>query len=283
MRPQLVSVEGDDFASIAMTKGSQVSEQVRSLYDELGWLELEAGITYDAHTWEDLRPVASDYVTATRRRVLRHLPASGGRLLDMASGPIQYPEYLEYSAGFAKRVCVDLSQRALDMARAKIGDHGDFLCGDFLDRDIPPNSMDAAVSLHTVYHIHSSRQAAVVRKLVHVVKPGANVVIVYSNPDNLVSMLTRPIRKMLGKIKDNPSAETLYFEPQSLKWWQQFADIADVKIYPWRMLSTRVQKRLIPAGHIGKRMLNSLLKLEERFPRSFVRMGCYPMIVLRKR
>ena len=266
-------------------EGLKVSERVKALYDETGWKEVEEGVTHDAHIWEDLRPAVSDYVAATRRRVLRHLPDEGERLLDMASGPIQYPEYLEFSQGFTTRVCVDLSQRALDMAQAKIGDHGEYLCGDFLDLDIPASSMDAVISLHTVYHIHRDRQPAVVRKLIDVAKPGANVVIIYSNPDNLVSMLARPIRKVLGRTNpmDGARPETIYFDPQPLTWWQQFSDVAEVSIHPWRALSTPVQKRLIPSGKLGTRMLESLFKLEDRFPRFFIRYGCYPMIVLRKK
>ena len=40
-------------------------------------------------------------------------------MLDMASGPIQYPEYLVYSSNFKKRYCVDLSKNALEAAKKK--------------------------------------------------------------------------------------------------------------------------------------------------------------------
>jgi len=266
-------------------EGAEVSQHVKALYDDVGWKEVGDGITYDAQTWEDLRPVAQEYIAETRRRVMRHLPSSGERLLDMASGPIQYPEYLEFSKGFKTRVCVDLSQRALDMARAKIGDHGEYHCGDFLDLEIALNSMDAVVSLHTVYHIHASRQPAVVRKLIDVAKPGANVIVVYSNPHNLVSTVARPIRKLLGRPKpiEGNSSRPLYFDPQPLTWWTQFSDVADVTIYPWRSLSTPVQKALVPSGRLGLKVFDWLFKAEDRFPSFFVRLGCYPMVVLHKR
>ena len=260
-----------------------VSARVRQLYDDIGWKESD-GVTFDAQTGEDLRPSSAAYLSATRLRVTRHLPNSGDRIMDMASGPIQYPEYLEYSRGFSTRVCVDLSQRALDMAQAKIGHRGEYLCGDFLELPLEPDSLDAAVSLHTIYHIHASRQAAAVRKLVQLVKPGGTVVIVYSNPDNLVSTFARPLRKLLGRVnaKDSTQPSTIYFEPQPLRWWRQFEDVAEVKLFPWRTLSTPVQKRLIPSGSIGRTLLRWLFKLEDRFPRFFTRIGVYPMVVLRK-
>lgn len=265
--------------------GPEVSDRVKNIYDDIGWKEVDGGVTYDAKMSEDLRPVASAYVTETRKRVLRHLPKTGDRLMDMASGPIQYPEYLEFSKGFNTRVCVDLSQRALDMARVKIGDHGEYLCGDFLDLKIPSNSVDAVVSLHTVYHIHSSLQPMAVRKMLDVVKPEGNVVIVYSNPNNIVSLALAPFRRILGRInsQEGTTPETIYFQPQPLSWWKQFDDIAKVKIYPWRSLSTPVQKALIHSGLFGQRILHALFKLEDRYPAFFVKYGVYPMIVLTKR
>lgn len=266
-------------------EAARVSNQVRTLYEDVGWKEVAADVSFDAQTGEDLRPVARAYLSATRRRVLRHLPASGDRLLDMASGPIQYPEYLEYSSNFNTRVCVDLSQRALDMARSKIGSHGEYLCGDFFELQIPANSMDAVVSLHTIYHIHATRQGEVVRKLIDVARPGASVVVVYSNPDNLVSTVLRLARRLLGRHESAPldTPEGIYFQPQPLSWWWQFSGIAEIQIFPWRSLSTPVQMAIIPKGWLGRKLLAVLFRMEDWFPRLFVRFGCYPMIVLRKR
>jgi hypothetical protein len=76
--------------TIMESEQQQVTDRVRELYEEIGWKE-SGGVTYDAETGEDLRPSAQDYIAATRRRALRHLPAQGEKLIDMASGPIQYP------------------------------------------------------------------------------------------------------------------------------------------------------------------------------------------------
>jgi ubiquinone/menaquinone biosynthesis C-methylase UbiE len=260
-----------------------VSDQVRTLYDTVGWTMVD-GETYDAQTSEDLRPVARDYVSRCRLRVLRHLPAQGDRLLDMASGPIQYPEYLRYSEHFRTRVCVDLSQRALDMAAARLGPRGEYLCGDFLTMAFADASVDAAVSLHTIYHINAADQASAVRKLLRVTKPGGVVVIVYSNPHYIVSVLGAPLRRLLRSIRpvSDASAErpdTLYFHRYPHSWWRQFGDQADVALFPWRTFATRDQKALITSSRIGA----WLFALEEHFPSFFLRVGCYPMIVLRPR
>ena len=94
-----------------MSDVETVTNQVKNFYETKGWTQV-GDVTSDAAAFEDLREAARSYVSACRLRVLKHLPKGGHRLLDMASGPIQYPEYLKYSEGFDTRVCVDLSARA---------------------------------------------------------------------------------------------------------------------------------------------------------------------------
>jgi ubiquinone/menaquinone biosynthesis C-methylase UbiE len=214
--------------------------------------------------------------------VLRHLPAQGDRLLDMASGPIQYPEYLRYSENFRARVCVDLSQRALDMAAEKLGERGEYRCGDFLTMPFADGSMDAAVSLHTIYHMDAADQATAVRKLIRITKPGGVVVVVYSNPRYIVSSLGAPFRRLVRLVSPARAAgterpDTIYFHRYPLAWWRQFEDTADVALFPWRTFATRDQKALIPSSRVA----SWLFSLEEQFPAFFLRVGCYPMIVLR--
>ena len=68
-------------------------EKVTTFYNSAGW-ETEDGITEDARRWEDLREHAQEYVIKCRLRILDNIPESGDYILDMASGPIQYKEYL---------------------------------------------------------------------------------------------------------------------------------------------------------------------------------------------
>lgn len=100
--------------------------KVSKFYNTVGW-ETLGEVTEDARRFEDLRECAKEYVSKCRLRVLRHIPNHGENILDMASGPIQYKEYLEYSRNYKKRYCVDLSSKALDDAKKKIGDRGVFL------------------------------------------------------------------------------------------------------------------------------------------------------------
>ena len=111
----------------------------------------------------------------------------------MASGPIQYPEYLEYSKNFNKRYCVDLSDAALESAKLKIGEHGVFLHGSFFDISLDEDFFDCSISLHTIYHMGKDRQEEAVRKLLYVTKVGKPVIILYSNPNAFFPRLIRRI------------------------------------------------------------------------------------------
>jgi ubiquinone/menaquinone biosynthesis C-methylase UbiE len=211
----------------------------------------------------------------------------------MASGPIQYKEYLQYSMNFSKRYCVDLSSSALESAEKKIGDHGVFLHGSFFDLDLEENFFDCAVSLHTIYHMDKDRQEEAVRKLIRVTRPGKPVIIVYSNPDTIISsiMSSLPIRALgkAGNLLKRPVEKTgegqdenVYFHPHPIEWWDRFGDVASVKILPWRSFSSTIQKKLIPNNKIGGVMFNLLFNLEERYPGFFVKHFKYPMIILTK-
>jgi ubiquinone/menaquinone biosynthesis C-methylase UbiE len=264
---------------------------VSKFYNTLGW-ETKDGITEDALKFEDLRECAKDYVSKCRLRVLKYIPDSGTSILDMASGPIQYKEYLEYSKNFKKRYCVDLSKLALDMAKEKIGDHGEFLHGSFFDIPMEESFFDCTVSLHTIYHMDKDKQEDAVRKLIYATKPGQPVIIVYSNPSTpIIRFVTFPFRllrriktvlkKFSGRMKPGEDI-ALYFQPLPIKWWKRFSDVSNIKIMPWRAFGSDVQKWLIPNNKIGKKIFDMLFILEERFPKFFVKHFQYPMIILTK-
>lgn len=271
----------------------KAEESVSKFYNTVGW-EIESEITEDARRWEDLREHAKEYVSKCRLRVLRHIPENGANILDMGSGPIQFKEYLEYSNNFNKRYCVDLSLGALEQARKKIGDHGDFLHGSFFDISLEESFFDCVISLHTIYHIHKDKQEEAVRKLIYVTKPGKPIIIVYRNQNTIVSFvrsslpfrLLRQARSLLKKLEKKSEQEeelSLYLHSYPIQWWNRFSDIASVKILPWRSFDSNIQKRLIPDNKIGRKMFGILFNLEDRFPDFFVKHFQFPMIVLTKR
>ena len=267
---------------------NKAEDTISKFYNEKGW-ELNKGITEDAKRWEDLREHSQEYVSKCRLRVLKHIPESGINILDMASGPIQYKEYLKYSKNFKKRYCVDLSKAALDQAREKIGDHGVYLCGSFFDIVIEDEFFDCSISLHTIYHMDKDKQEEAVRKLIRVTKPGKPVIVVYSNPKTLIRYFKFPfsflrrIKKALKRKLGYRNNLEIYFYSHPIKWWYRFNDIADVNVLPWRSFGSTDQKRLVPNTKFGKNMLSFIFDMEEKYPRFFVKYFQYPMIILTKK
>jgi len=258
---------------------NNVEKEVAKFYNTVG-CEIKDGVTGGAARWGDLRECASEYVSKCRLRALRHIPDHGDYMLDMASGSIQWKEYLEYSRNFRKRYCVDLSSKSLDGAKKKIGDHGVFLQGSFFDIDLKENYFDCSISLHTIFHIDKDRQEDAVRKLIKVTKPGKPVIIVYAN--TVMSNLL-PFRLFNWLTKRSAAFCEIYFYVYPLSWWDRFTDVAGIKILPWQTFGSGHQKKLIPDNWLGRKIFNILFTMEDKFPSFFARYCFFPMIILTKK
>lgn len=248
---------------------------VFKFYNEGGWTKRKKN-TKDAILFEDLRPAAKKYVSHCRSKINQFIPKKGDHILDFASGPIQYKEYLKYSKNFKIRHCVDFSKIAIAAAKKKITSKGKFYCNDFLKIKFKKNFFDAIISLHTIYHIAKKDQVKVVKKLILISKKNSPIIIIYSNPNTIISLIKKIIFKK--KIKKG----NLYFYCHDLKWWKQFSDIAKIEFYPWRSFSSQHQKILFPNNFVGKILFELLAHFEKKFPKFFVKYFQYPVIILRK-
>jgi hypothetical protein len=167
------------------------------------------------------------------------------------------------------------------------------LHGSFFDISLEENFFDCSVSLHTIYHIDKDKQEEAVRKLIKITKLGKPVIIVYSNPNTLMSRLrltllscvprkVKDFIKSFRKTGDNNTVD-LYFHPHPIEWWDRFNDSASVRVLPWRSFTADTQKKLMPDNNIGKKMFDILYYLEDRYPVFFVKYFTYPMIILTKK
>ena len=248
---------------------------VYKFYNSKGWLKNSKNFE-DSDLFEDNRHYAKIYVSNCRKRINRFIPNKGDSLLDFASGPIQYKEYLEYSKNFKLRHCVDFSKTAIKEAKSKLKKKGKYYCNDFMKINFQSNKFDCIVSLHTLYHINKKQQRKVVLKLLKIAKKNAPIIIVYSNPETI-------IHKIRKKIKSKKSKKKLYFYCFKNSWWRQFDNLAEVKMVPWRSFSSQHQKILFPNNILGKFLLRVLFKLEDIFKNFFVRNFQYQIIVLKKK
>ena len=248
---------------------------IYKFYNNLGWNQKNK-IFKDAELFEDLREGSKSYVSKCRKKLLDFIPKKGDHILDFASGPIQYKEYLEYSKNFKFRHCVDFSKTAIHEAKKKLGQRGKYYCDDFLNIKFKENYFDCIISMHTIYHIPKSKQKKTVEKLIKVTKKNKPIIIVYSNPNTLLSRLKNLFIKKHSK-------QQIYFYCHSLKWWKQFEKLADIKIICWRSFAAQHQKLLFPNNLIGEMMFNILLVFEKKFPNFFYKNFQYPLIILTKK
>lgn len=159
---------------------STETDSVMKFYDQVGWQEADDKVYIDADRFEDLRPVSAEYIHKCHLRLRKYIPKTGTYLLDAASGPVQYPEYLSYADGYEYRICADISFVALKAAKKKLGDKGIYLQCDITCLPLKDSSVDSFVSLHTIYHIPASKQPMVFLELFRVLKDQCSGVVVYT-------------------------------------------------------------------------------------------------------
>jgi SAM-dependent methyltransferase len=290
-----------------------VKTQVREFYNQVGWQEVGEGLYQNAR-YEDLRPVAREYIHRCHMRVLRHINSAGRFMLDAGCGPIQYPEYLEYSKGYQARVCVDISIVALQEARKRIGDcrsggHGLFVVADIANLPFQPGAFDSAVSLHTIHHLPRAEHVSAYRELYRVLREGAAGVIVNGWDSPPLTRLSEALVRLVERVfalkrrstkeqpqgrsqekpiaKDQPGLET---GPQgtfvrkssaaSLK--QEIGGQMPVEILVWRSVNVRTLRTFVHERWAGRSLLRLLYWLEEKLPHFFGKNGQYPLVVIRK-
>ena len=284
-----------------------IQNNVRNFYDQVGW-KLESDGFYQNAMYEDLRPVSWEYIHRCHMRVKRHL-ANGGRFfLDAGSGPIQWPEYLTYSAGYDFRVCADLSIEGLKEARKRIGEHGLFVVADISHLPFADESFDGVVSLHTIHHVPADDKKNAYLELHRTLKSGRRAVVVngWGRSPMMIrwSRFVGIMEKVFGlnqkpkaiitdsgqgtivvQSTENASGESTgtYIEkdtPQKLL--QELAKQITLEILVWRSVSVRFLRAMIHPWLLGRLWLKLLYRLEERNPQKYGNEGQYPLIILYK-
>jgi SAM-dependent methyltransferase len=285
-----------------MASEFEIKHQVREFYDHIGWQEASDGF-YQNASYEDLRPVVHEYIHNCHLRVLRHLNPSGRLLLDAGSGPIQYPEYLDYSRGYQHRVCADISMVALQEARKRIGTHGLFTVCDIANLPFKSNTFDGLVSLHTIHHLPPEEHVLAYQELYRTLAPGGRGVIVngWDNPPLTIFLnfwigLTERLHAMfrphpvtsdngkeLSSPDNKPAARGTYIRKHNASWLQKdVGSLMPVKIWCWRSVSVRFLRTFIHERYLGSWLLKILYWKEERFPHLLGKYGQYPLVELSK-
>jgi SAM-dependent methyltransferase len=290
---------------------SGVKQEVREFYDQVGW-QFTGETIYQNARYEDLRPVTRRYIHDCHLRVARYLTPSGLYFLDAGSGPIQYPEYLEYSRDYKYRVCADISMTALRAARKRIGEHGLFVLADIANLPFKEECFDGIVSLHTIHHLAENEQHQAYLEIYRVLASKRAAVVVNGWSKSSILSIFEPLIRLANWIRNQvdrgnqrdrtdaasssgngrpavkppsnePNPKGTFSSHNDLEWvMNQIASRIPVEIYVWRTVSVRFTRALIHPRLAGASILRILYALEERFPKFFGEHGKYPLILIHK-
>ncbi len=273
---------------------TDTKQKVREFYDKIGWQQKDDGLYQNAR-YEDLRPVSAEYIHKTRLRVNGALYPTGKLLLDAGSGPVQYDDYLTYSQGYHKRVCLDISVQALRQARERIGAHGLFVVGDLANLPFKSAVFDGEVSMHAIHHLSVEEHSRAYAEMYRVLAPGRTAAIVNGWHEPWLSRIAEPLiglmRQLSGKSakkKKNWSAEDdpagTFVEKMTPAWLKrEVGSKIPLEIRPWRSMSTRLLRWFVHPKLGGKYFLRFVFWLEGLFPKFFGENGQYPLIVISKK
>lgn len=290
---------------------SDVKNEVRQFYDQIGWQLVDEDIYQNAR-YEDLRPVSQEYINRCHMRVMNFIGTKGQYFLDAGSGPIQYPQYLHYSRNHRYRVCADVSITALKQARQRIGDHGLFVVADISNLPFLSNLFDSAVCLHTIHHLPSSEHLHAYSELHRVIATRRAAVVVQSWSHSPLMRICEPAVRLAIRLKtglstlaiNSPPRTDLYSEKSKTgrflapdpekpkgthiarhdsKWLKKVVgEKIHLEIMVWRSVNVRFLRALIHPRLGGRYWLRFLFWMEEHFPHFLGENGQYPLIVIYK-
>lgn len=270
-------------------------ERVFNYYNDINYKTHNSFSIYeDSPKWVDFRPVSQEYIHTSFTRAKKHLNPNGKYLLDIASGPIGLPEYIELSENFEYRICADISVNALIQAKYNYAHKkGIYICADICNIPIKEDICDSVLCQHTLYHIPKEEQKNAVNEMYRVTKPGSNVVIIYSlfyhswfmNLTLLPVQFYRMARHFAGKIYVRlfRSKPRLYFYPHSLRWFKSsFSFSNQMDFYCWRSTNKYFLNMFAHEKLGGKLFLKWLSASEEKHSKFWGKIGEYPLIKITK-
>jgi len=279
----------------ARTKMPFDKERVFNYYNEINYKTHNSFSIYeDSPKWVDFRPVSKEYIHTSFTRAKKHLNPKGKYLLDIASGPIGLPEYIDLSENYEYRICADISVNALIQAKYNYAHKkGIYICADICNIPIRENTCDSVLCQHTLYHIPKDEQKTAVEEMYRVAKRGANVVIIYSlfyhswfmNLTLLPVQLYRMARHFAGKlyVRLFNSKPRLYFYPHSLSWFKNnFAFGDQMSVHCWRSTNKYFLNMFVHDKLGGKRFLQWLSNSEDKHSSFWGQWGEYPLIRITK-
>jgi SAM-dependent methyltransferase len=279
-------------------------EIVKTFYDTFGWRKRPDGRYEDTAAFVDTRPVLDEYLRHVHLRLKALIPPTGQYFLDAGSGPIAHASSIEYSSGYRRRVCIDLSLVALSEAREKLKEHGLYVIADLTQLPFRDQTFDASMCAHVLYHVPADEQRFVLLELYRTLKPGHLCVVVYNSPTSvfkrlplLVRRVRRGVSRRLGRparravsvtnshdVRASSPRPTLYFHAHPYRWFREnLPEQWDTRLRCWRAVGREFTNEFVGDGLFGRLLMRLIYRVETLFPHSLARLGEYPVFLITRK
>jgi len=268
-----------------------VEKTTREFYDKYGWVVTDSKSGEERSFRQFSKPFYA-YHRKVKERVMACFAGHSGKLLIAGGGDLPHP-HIDIARRFANVCCVDISWRALDIAKTKLGIGSEFILGSILNLPLPDDHVDAVYCAHVIYHIDAELQERAVGELIRVTKPGGRVVIIYGNPTSLIGkivdrkkrlpLLWRLSRRVAAPTEKPYKAElSLYFALHPLDWWNRFQAKCSVRLLPWDVMSAYQERELLWTDPLAAVVYRFCVWLEDKHPALAVKWWQYPVVILDK-
>jgi len=271
---------------------SEVEEKVRAFYDTYGWVKHEDGRVGEDQ-FREFSGAYLPYHDAVERRLLACFSERTGNLLIGGGGDLP-PTHTAIASQFSAVTCLDIAQRALEIAKAKLENSAECILGSLLDIPKPSDYFDAAFCAHVIYHIDRDLQERAVDELVRVTKPGGRIVIIYSNPVSFIDRLVakkhkvpllwkvrRPLTSS-GQVVGSEKPPPFYSAAHPLQWWKRFEAKCRVTFIPGDVMSSSEDQELLLNETMAAVVYRMCAWFERKHPARAAQWWGYPIIILDK-
>lgn len=271
---------------LAELTGEQAA--AKNFYDSFGWAPDAEGELGDTKAFVDTRATPRAYARACMRRLGERYFSGGGKyILDAGSGPLIDEDVVAFGDRFERFICTDLSTRALNAARDKLGDRGIYLKCDITNMPIEDGVVDAITCNHVIYQLPMDMQASAFRELYRVLKPGGVAVVIYWWSDAKLPWRLERLARMLpmrgpGEPEAGGPLPELPHNTRSRTWFESkdwpFAYAYDI----YRTVPELFTRTYMPDDWRGRMFLSGLQMLQTMAPSYCGKHGHMPVIVFRK-
>jgi len=280
---------------------------VRKFYDHLGWQKNTDGIFKNSAIFEDRRQVLADYYRKVQSRVGQFILPRGEYFLDAGTGAVPSP----YATGYEQHICVDLSIKALQEARANIKQDGLYVLADITKLPFKDGTFDTIMCTHTLYLIPGDKQDTTIKEFYRTLKKNGRCVIIYLWPTSLLTNAAIYMKRIIEKSRliipsdfishrhnstleqtDKPKPIEEIFKyigtflgmySHDYHWFKETLP-ADwkIEIRCWRSVDRIFTETFVFDNIAGRIVINFIYLLETVFPHLMAKIGRHPMFIIEK-